>query len=99
MCLTIFGKLIQEELLYKNCSKMKSWTERMCKGEVKVRTSKTCAVEQVSNICDVKKKEQCLLYLNFHGCSGDVKNRSSAADEFQIFETISFARGLTRRVR
>lgn len=56
MCLcvlTIFGKLIQEVLLYKNGSKMNSWTEHMCKGEVKVQTSKI--VEQVSNICKVKK--------------------------------------------
>lgn len=51
--LTIFGKLIQEVLLYKNGSKMNSWTEHVCKGEVKVQTSKI--VEQVSNICKVKK--------------------------------------------
>lgn len=40
VCLTIFGKLIQEELLEKkkkkkNCSKMNSWTEHVSKGEVK----------------------------------------------------------------
>lgn len=67
VCVAIFGKLIQEELLFfkKNCSKMNTLTEHVCKGEVKIQTCKYCAVEQVSNICKVKKKkEQCLLYLN-----------------------------------
>lgn len=44
---------------------MNTLTEHVCKGEVKIQTCKYCAVEQVSNICKVKKKkEQCLLYLN-----------------------------------
>lgn len=42
VCLfSIFGKLIQEELLYKNCCKMNSWTEQVCKGRLGFRPFKT----------------------------------------------------------
>lgn len=66
VCLTIFGKLIQEELLLKKKKKtVVKWIvgQNTCKGKVKVSTSKTCTAKQVSNICKVKK-EQCYLYLN-----------------------------------
>lgn len=45
---------------------MNSWTEDVCKGEVKVQTLKTCAVEQVSNICKSKKRTVLVVFKCFN---------------------------------